>query len=198
MTYNRDELIRDLNEVVKYDWAGFLHQRIDLINPHADLDGITRGGYKLVYQDHPSASEKTLTGTRRYARPDLWYSLGLRVAKDGTLSDVRWGGPGDKAKLAPGQKIIAVNGRTVGAAGEDQDEQVTAFQKALAASKGNTEPIHLIVQSESYVKAVDIDYHDGERYPTLVRDETQKDYLDEITKPLTAVSSGTTGSAPNK
>lgn len=198
VTYNRDELIRDLNEVVKYDWAGFLHQRIDLINPHADLDGITRGGYKLVYQDHPSESEKTLSKTRRGARPDLWYSLGIRVAKDGTLSDVRWGGPGDKAKLAPGEKIIAVNGRSVGAAGADQDEHVTAFEKALATSKGNTEPIHLIVQSESYVKAVDIDYHDGERYPMLVRDTTQKDYLDEITKPLASVPSAGTNTGTSK
>ncbi len=60
VTYNRQELIDDLNQVVKYDWAKFLHDRIDLINPHADLDGITRGGYKLVYQDHPNDSEKLL------------------------------------------------------------------------------------------------------------------------------------------
>ena len=31
----------------------------------------------------------------------------------------------------------------------------------------------------------DIDYHDGQRYPVLVRDNSQKDYLDEITTPLT-------------
>ena len=184
VTYNREELINDLNQVVKYDWAGFLHQRIDLINPHADLEGITRGGYKLVYQDHPSESEKTLAGTRRGARPDLWYSLGLRLAKDGTISDVRWGGPADKAKIAPGQKLIAVNGRTIAATGEGIDEEVAFFRKALKDAKGNTEPIHLIVQSESYIRPVDIDYHEGERYPTLVRDDSQKDYLDEITKPL--------------
>ena len=90
-----------------------------------------------------------------------------------------------------------MNGRAVGANGGDQDEQVAAFQKALAASKGNTEPIHLIVQSESYVKAVDIDYHDGERYPTLVRDSTQNDYLDEITSPLVPGSSAKTSSHSN-
>ena len=191
VTYNREELINDLNQVVKYDWAGFLHQRIDLINPHADLEGITRGGYKLVYQDHPSESEKTLAGTRRGARPDLWYSLGLRVAKEGTISDVRWGGPADKAKIAPGQKLIAVNGRTIAATGEDMDDEVAFFQKALKDAKGNTEPIHLIVQSESYIRPVDVDYHDGERYPVLVRDDSQKDYLDEITKPLVpTVSAG--------
>ncbi len=184
VTYNREELIRDLNEVAKYDWAGFLHERIDLINPHADLEGITRGGYKLVYEDHPSESEKALGGGRRGTRPDLWYSLGLRVAKDGTISDVRWGSPADKAKLAPGEKLIAVNGRSTEATEADQEDQIAAFHKALTEAKGNTEPIHLIVQSEMYVRGVDIDYHDGERYPTLVRDETQKDYLDEITKPL--------------
>ncbi len=184
VTYNRQELIDDLNQVAKYDWGEFLHQRIDLVNPHADLDGITRGGYKLVYEDHPSESEIALSGTRRGSKPDLWYSLGLRMAKDGTINDVRWGSPADKAKLAPGQKLVAINGRVVEASGEDADEQVSVFKKALADAKGNTEPIHVVVQSETYVRTVDIDYHDGERYPTLVRDNTQKDYLDEITKPL--------------
>ena len=30
VTYNREELIRDLNEVAKYDWATFFHEHIDL------------------------------------------------------------------------------------------------------------------------------------------------------------------------
>ena len=29
-----------------------------------------------------------------------------------------------------------------------------------------------------------IDYHDGERYPSLVRVDGTPDYLDDITKPL--------------
>jgi hypothetical protein len=33
---------------------------------------------------------------------------------------------------------------------------------------------------------VDLDYHDGEKYPVLVRVDGTPDYLDEITKPLTA------------
>jgi hypothetical protein len=31
---------------------------------------------------------------------------------------------------------------------------------------------------------VDIDYHDGERFPVMVRNPGAKDYLDEITTPL--------------
>ncbi len=178
VTYNRDELIADLNQVVKYDWATFIHERVDNINPHADLAGIERGGYKLVYTDKPSASERTIAmaGGPRRGGLNVWYSLGLRVSAEGVISDVRWGGPADKAKLAPGQKIIAVNGSIFSA---------DALKAAIKNAKGKTEPIHLILQSDTFVTLADIDYHDGERYPSLVRVEGTPAYLDDITKPLT-------------
>ncbi len=40
------------------------------------------------------------------------------------------------------------------------------------------------MQSEQYITPVNIDYHDGERYPAMVRVDGTKDYLDEITEPL--------------
>jgi predicted metalloprotease with PDZ domain len=184
--YERPELIADLNQVVPYDWAKFLHDRIDLINPHADLAGIEQGGYKLVYQDKPSPSEKTLnalTGNR--GGIDVWYSLGLRVSinkmanaanPNGTITDVRWNGPADKAKLYPGQKIYAVNGRVF---------SPEALNAAIVQAKGTTDPIHLILEQDGLVTLADINYHDGQRYPTLVRVDGVKDYLDEITTPLT-------------
>ena len=43
----------------------------------------------------------------------------------------------------------------------------------------------MIVQSDTLVSTVAIDYHDGERYPSLVRVDGTPDYLDEILKPLT-------------
>jgi hypothetical protein len=60
-----------------------------------------------------------------------------------------------------------------------------ALQAAIKAAKGNTEPIHLIVQADAFVSMADIDYHDGERYPLLERVEGTPAYLDDITKPLT-------------
>ena len=165
--YNRDELIRDLNEVVKYDWAGFLHDRVDAVTPHADLAGIEQGGYKLVFQDHPAAAAAS-AGAR--GGGSTWLT-----SADGTIYDVRWGSPADKAKLAPGQKILAVDGRLTTA------EQM---HNAIVAAKGSSEPIHLIVQSESYIKSYDVDYHDGELYPALQRVDGTPDLLDEITKPL--------------
>jgi predicted metalloprotease with PDZ domain len=183
VTYNRDELIADLNQVVKYDWASFLHERVDNLNPRADLAGIEQGGYKLVYTDKPSVSEKTMAANASGARRggvNVWYSIGLRVGADGVISDVRWAGPADKAKLAPGQKIIAVNGRIFSA---------DALKAAIKDAKGKTEPIHFILQSDTFVTMADVDYHEGERYPSLVRVDGTPAYLDDITKPLTTPQS---------
>src|SRR5271156_2084808 len=79
--YNRDELVSDLNQVVKNDWATFIHDRVDAINPHADLAGIEQGGYKLVYTDKPTKSSRTMAsaGGPRRGGVDVWYSIGIRV-----------------------------------------------------------------------------------------------------------------------
>jgi predicted metalloprotease with PDZ domain len=182
--YERPELIADLNQVVPYDWAKFLHDRIDLINPRADVAGIEQGGYKLVYEDKPSDAQKTLmaAGGRRGGGINVWYSIGLSAAADGTISDVRFHGPADKAKLSPGLKIFAVNGRVFSA---------DSLKAAIKAAKGSTEPIHLILEQDGFVTMADIDYHDGERYPTLVRVDGTPDYLDDITKPLTTPPAAT-------
>jgi predicted metalloprotease with PDZ domain len=178
VTYNRDELIADLNEVVKYDWAKFMQDRIDAITPHADLAGIEQGGYKLVFTDKPTKSARTIasTGGRRGGGIDVWYSIGIRINSEGNITDVRWNGPADKARLFPGQKIISVNGNIFSA---------DALKAAIKDAKGKTEPIHLILQGDTFVTTADLDYHDGERYPSLVRVDGTPDYLDDITKPLT-------------
>jgi predicted metalloprotease with PDZ domain len=178
VTYTFDELVRDLNEVVPYDWATFLHDRVDKINPRADLAGIERGGYKLVYADKPNPSETVMTAN---APPtanvgvNAWYSIGLRVSADSEIKDVRWNGPADKAKIVPGSKIIAVNGQVF---------SPDALGAAIRDAKGKSEPIRLIVQLDNFVSIADIDYHDGERYPVLQRVEGMPAYVDDITKPV--------------
>jgi predicted metalloprotease with PDZ domain len=178
VTYEFKDLVHDLNEVVPYDWDTFLRTRITTLAPHADLAGIEQGGYRLVYLDHPSATERMPNAARggRNAGPNVWYSLGLRVNMEGAISDVRVFGPADKAKLAPGSKIIAVNGQVFTA---------DKLKAAVAAAKGKTEPIHLIIQSDTFVSLVDIPYFEGEKYPSLQRVAGTPDYLDDITKPLT-------------
>jgi predicted metalloprotease with PDZ domain len=178
ITYDFNELVEDLNAVVPYDWAAFLHDRVDKINPYADLAGIEQGGYKLVYKDKPSATQRTMAASPggRFAGTDCWFSIGLSLGDGGTIVDVRWNSPADKANLAPGEKIIAVNGQVFSA---------EALHAAIVGAKGNSVPIHLIVQDDSFVSMTDIDYHDGERFPVLERVEGTPDYLDDNTKPLT-------------
>jgi predicted metalloprotease with PDZ domain len=175
--YTFDELVADLNQVTPYDWATFLRDRVDKINPRADLAGIEQGGYKLVYHDEPSASEKSLIEVfgKYIGTVDTWFSIGVRANSDGTILDVRWNGPADKARLAPGSKIIGVNGQVFSG---------DLLRAAIREAKGKTDPIHLIVQSDSFLTTADIDYHDGERYPALERVAGTPAYLDDITRPL--------------
>ena len=74
VTYTFDDIVRALNAVLPYDWAGFLNTRVNAIAP-APLDGFTRGGYRLVYTETPSdyfkSNEKSrkLDGSRLFTRP---------------------------------------------------------------------------------------------------------------------------------
>jgi len=173
--YDFNEIVNDLNEVVKYDWAGFLNDRVYGIHPRVDLEGIEQGGYQLVYRDKPSDYEKASMALRGPSK-DVWFSIGVALEQDGaTISDVRVGGPADKAKFSPGEKIIAVNGRIY---------SKDALHAAIRQSRTASAPMHFILQNETLVTLVDLDYHDGERYPTLVRTEGRPAYLDDIAKPL--------------
>jgi len=59
------------------------------------------------------------------------------------------------------------------------------LRAAIRNAKAGTEPIHLIVQADSFVSMAAIDYHDGERYPILQRVDGVPAYLDDMTRPLT-------------
>jgi predicted metalloprotease with PDZ domain len=185
--YEFPELVADLNEVVPYDWGKLLREKVDDINPRADTAGITQGGYELIYLEHPPVSEHGAeTPTSGIGGPSVWYSLGLRIGGGrgrpgapseaaGTISDVRYGGPSDAARLYPGQRIIAVNGKVY---------SPDVLLAAVTVAKGTTEPIHLVVGHEGAVIDVDLNYHDGNKYPVLKRVDGTPDYLDDIAAPL--------------
>ena len=178
--YTFDEIVKDLNEVAPHDWAKFLYDRVDRINAHVDTEGIERGGYRLVYRPTRTSYEKTILSDPQmdlyWASEDFWFSLGLALTKEGVIRDVVVGSAADKALLTPGSRILAVNGRVF--TGD-------ALRAAVREAKGTSEAIHLLVQSESYVRTYDVDYHDGPRYPALERIEGSAAYLDEIGKPRT-------------
>ena len=127
--YTFDDIVNDLNSVVAYDWRGFLTERLTSHANHAPLGGIEHGGYKLVYGDQPTKFEKAALGRR--GGVDAFYSVGLRVRKDGTIGDVKMFSDAYKAGFAPQWKIVAVN-----EIGYSDD----GFKDALKKAKGRQRP----------------------------------------------------------
>jgi predicted metalloprotease with PDZ domain len=101
------------------------------------------------------------------------YSIGLDLREDGTISDTTEGMPAALAGIGPGMKLVAVNGRQY---------SVEVLRDALRAGKSATAPLELLVENTDYYKTYKLDYHGGERYPHLVRDDAKPDLLSEIYK----------------
>ena len=60
---------------------------------------------------------------------------------------------------------------------------IDSIHAAVKGSKTSTEPIELIAETGDFYTTHRIDYHGGERYPHLVRDETKPDMLADIARP---------------
>ncbi|MFT4077297.1 MAG: peptidase M61 [Asticcacaulis sp.] len=168
--YTFDDVVASLNSVYPYDWATFLKTRLERTGKGAPLDGLARGGYKLVYDDTPSDYLKS-TEAKRGA--NFGYSLGLSIGKDGSIRDVLWNGLGFKAGLTAGMKVIAVNDRAYD--GDRLKDLITTAHKP-----GNTDRITLLVQDGEYFRTIPFDYHDGLRYPHLERIAGTTDWLKPI------------------
>jgi len=171
-TYTFDDIVNTLNEVMPYDWRSFLTTRIYQVAPHAPLAGITSGGWKLVYTDKPNTMVRLGDHARKSV--DLMYSIGAMLKEDGSVMDVKPDLEAAKAGLAPGMKIITVNGR-----GWSTD----VLREAITAAKSNTTPIELVAENGSFTGVYKLNYHGGERYPHLERDSSKPDLLGEVIKP---------------
>jgi predicted metalloprotease with PDZ domain len=172
VTYTFDDVVKALNAVEPFDWAAFLHAHVDSIAKAAPLDGLRRGGYKLVFTDVPSDSEKASDEQRK--RVSLLFSIGIAIDEkdsDGAIGQVMWDSPAFKAKLTEGAQILAVDGTAFSA---------DVLKDAIRAAKGTKSPIELIVRSGDRFSVVSLDYHDGLRYPHLERDTSAPARLDEI------------------
>jgi predicted metalloprotease with PDZ domain len=168
--YTFDDVVAALNAVLPYDWAGFLRSRLDGHPAHAPLDGLTRGGWKLVYTAEKSPMQKGFEGRRKSA--DFTYSLGLSVGAGGAITSVQWDGPAYRAGLAGGGKLIAVNGLAF----EESGDLASAIKQAALGK----EPIELLVRYGNHFQDVKIDYHGGLRYAHLQRIPNTPDRLDDI------------------
>ena len=172
VTYTFEDVVKALNIVQAHDWAKFLHSRLDGHGPGAPLDGLARGGYKLVYTETPTDYFRGSEARRKVA--DLTYSLGMVVGNDGRVNDVLWQGPAFQNRLTVGAQIVAVNGVSY-----DSDRLKGAVTEAKQASAG----IELLVKNADRYGTVRFDYHEGLRYPRLERTQGVPARLDEILTP---------------
>ena len=171
-TYTFDDVAAALNAVQPYDWAGFLHSRLEGHGPGAPLDGLTRGGYRLIYTESPTDYFKSAEAERKITNLD--FSIGLVVGKAGAISEVIWDGPAFKAGLTPDTEIVAVNGETY-------DPEM--LKAAIKGAMNGGPAIALLVKDKDLFRTVTIDYHDGLRYPRLERIPATPDRLLDILAP---------------
>jgi predicted metalloprotease with PDZ domain len=171
-TYTFDDVVRTLNAVTPYDWAGYLHQRVERPG-EAPLDWIKRGGYRLAYSETPPAYFKSRELDREVL--DLTYAVGITVGKDGVINGVAWDSPLFNEGVTTGTKIVAINGREY-----SNDD----LKGAITAAKGSKAPIKLLVKKGDLFRTIDLDYHDGLKYPVLEKVGTGPSSLDALLAPL--------------
>jgi predicted metalloprotease with PDZ domain len=171
-TYTFDDVVNTLNQVAPYDWRGFWTERLTNHGPGAPLAGIEASGWKLVYDETPSELLKARKRERKEINAE--YSIGVLLDESGDIVDTVEGMPAAKAGIGPGMKLVAVNGRRFSA---------DVLCDALKAAKNSSDPIDLLVENTDYYKVYKLDYHGGQQYPHLVRDESKPDVLTQIIKP---------------
>ncbi len=174
--YTSDDVVAAMEEIAPYDWRAFFTQRVKSHGPGAPLSGLENSGWKLVYSETPNDSRAS--GEAASHLTDVQFSLGFSVRdsvgeNSDEIMDVIPGLPAAQAGIAPGMKLVAVNGRRW--TPDDLNE-------AIRQAKSGREPIELLIENEDFFRTYSVDYHGGERYPHLERISTKPDLLSEIAK----------------
>jgi predicted metalloprotease with PDZ domain len=172
VTYTREDLEHYLGQVVPYDWHGFFEKYVYSIAPQPPTDEIERAGYKLVFDDKPNFYASGRGGPR--AGVNSWFDVGVRFSGKGDVQDVRKGSAAWDAGLAPGMQVVAVNNRAF--TGKEWTNDV-------ADAKGTNTPIELRVKQGTWYSKMELNYHDGLKYPHLERIPGTTDMLSQIMAP---------------
>lgn len=172
VTYTFDDVLKVLDTVQPYDWAGFFRARVFDVAPQVPENGFTQGGYRLVYNDMEPDWVK-------HQNPEFGNSfdtsLGFYVGREGDIETVVWNGPAFKASITPQMHLEAVN---------DQKYTPELLRETILAAEKNQQPIKLLLKRGDEYRTVSIDYHGGMRYSHLERVEATPDRLDAILEPV--------------
>lgn len=170
--YDFAELVSALNEVQPYDWRKFWEDRLQRHGANELDKGVTQSGWKLSFDAGPSVMHRAHEADDRDI--DARFSLGFYVNEDATLADIIPGSPADRAGLAPGDKVMAVN---------DRKWSKEELRDALDMTSRGSSTVSLIVERGDDFRRLELSYTGGPRQPRLVRIEGTPDLLSVIAAP---------------
>ncbi len=170
--YGFDDVVLALDRVQHYDWAHYLRERLDAKSAMAPLDGIVRAGWKLEFVPEQNAYAKARD--KEHHTLTLSASIGAVIdLEDGanTFADITWNGPAFQADIAPGMRILAVDGTrfTPG-----------VLLDAIAAARSGSSPIEILLENDDQFRTATVDYHGGLRFAHLTRLENTDERLGAI------------------
>jgi len=93
------------------------------------------------------------------------------------VTDVREGSPAWQAGMAPGMKIMAVDGQAFSS---------DVLKYVSEQAEHSTTPTTFLVQADGWYRTVEVSYHGGPKYPHLVRLPGTTDMLAKIMAPQSA------------
>jgi predicted metalloprotease with PDZ domain len=181
--YTRADIVAALGKVEPDDWEGFFATRIDSVRAHAPLGGIDLSGWTQGWRDSSSDYYDALES--EFGGADYRFSLGFRIDDEGKLGDVLPDSPAARAGLAPGAKLIAVEGRTWSRTALDDALDATRLvaRDSTAHAPFGREAIEVIAASDDFVRTYRITYAGGPRKPVLIRKKGTPDGLAAILAP---------------
>jgi predicted metalloprotease with PDZ domain len=170
--YDEQDVYDALAAVAPGDWRAFVHRHLDATDSVALLGALERAGWKLEYT--AAKNDWLEFAQKRHQTVDRRWSIGLVLAEDGAVQDVIADGAAGVAGVAPGMKLVAVNGRKYSDA---------LLDTAIAAAQKARQPIELLVANGAFFRTIPVPYYAGPRYPHLARIAGEPDYLSAVLAP---------------
>jgi predicted metalloprotease with PDZ domain len=174
--YTEDDVYAALSKVVDHDWRRFFKERVQEVRTGSPLTGLEASGWDLAW-----SADKTPRLKARESEDEITdarFSIGIILDKEHRLVDVLGDSPAAKAGLAPGMKLVAVDGRKY--------EREILEDALRAAGKGSKGSIDLLVEDAGFFRTHNVAYRDGLKYPVLKRRGEGVDTLSDIVRPRAA------------
>jgi predicted metalloprotease with PDZ domain len=159
-----------LKKLADYDWDKFFARRVSAPQETLPLDVVELCGCKLEYATKPTPYTKHVTAGATISARD---SLGVDFNGVGKIGNLVPGMPGDKAGLAPGMRVDAINGkkwsgqRVYDALVESREAGKMEFQVAEGGG----------------FRSIVVEYGGGPKYLQIVRDPARDDVIGQILRP---------------